>query len=150
MSGLMDGLSSEQMLICYGVMLLIVLLVINSIVKRGLLFKLILIGSLLCIFFFGGNIINLNFMSSETIAKVEKVKEILNDNYGEYVKTEGNSVYVCINDNWVNLDEVEIVGNFSKDNIITYDGEEIYLGHSGVYNVIKVLGDVGLLKGEEE
>lgn len=149
MSDLMN-LSSEQALICLGVMLLIVFLIINSLIKRGLLFKLILIGGVLCLFFFGGNIINLNFMPSETMAKVEKVKEVLSDNYGDYVKTEGNSVYVCINDNWVNLDEVEIVGNFSKDNIITYDGEEIYLGHSGVYNVIKVLGDVGLLKGEEE
>lgn len=145
----MVGLSSEQMIVCYGVMLLIALLIINSIIKRGKLLKVIFIGGALCLFFFGGEIINLNFMSSETIEKVEQVKEALKENYGEYVKTEGNSVYILVNDEWINLGEVEVVGEFTKDNTITYEGKEIYLGHSGVYNAVKVLEDVGLLKGEE-
>lgn len=150
MSDLMVGLSSEQMVVCYGVMLLIAVLIINSIIKRGKLIRVIIIGCALFLFFGGGGLINLNFMSSDTMEKVEQVKEALKENYGEYVKTEGNSVYVLVNDEWINLDEIEVVGEFTKDNTITYEGKEIYLGHSGVYNAVKVLEDVGLLKGEEE
>lgn len=147
----MSGLSREQVIVCYGVILLIVLAVVNSIVKRGKTFKAILIVGALCLFFFGGEIISLNHLSSDTLKKVELAKEQLQNTFGDlYIKTEGNSVYVDINGSWVNVDDIKVVGEFTKDNVINYEGKDIYLGHSGVYNTVKVLEDVGLLKKGEK
>ena len=140
----MRGLSREQAIVCYGVILLIVMIIINSIVKRGKTFKVLVIVGALCLFFFGGEVINLNHLPKGTLEKVNLAKEQLQDTFGDlYIKAEGNSVYVDINGSWVNVDDI------TKDNVINYDGKDIYLGHSGVYNTIKVLEDVGLLtKGE--
>lgn len=147
LKGLTVGLSSEQAVVCYGVMLLIVILIINSIVKRGKTFLFITIVVGICLFFFGGEIINLNHLPAETLEKVNEAKEKLYNTFGDlYIKTEGNSVYVDINGEWVNVDDIAVVGEFTKDNTINYEGKDIYLGHSGVYNTIKVLEDVGLLK----
>lgn len=151
LKSLTEGLSSEQAVVCYGVMLVIVLLVVNSVVKRGKTFKFITLIVVVCLFFFGGEIINLNHLSAETLAKVNEAKERLYNTFGDlYIKTEGNSVYVDINGDWVNVDDIAVVGEFTKDNVINYDGKDIYLGHSGVYNTIKVLEDVGLLKKGEK
>lgn len=147
----MRGLSREQAIVCYGVILLIVMIIINSIVKRGKTFKVLVIVCALCLFFFGGEVINLNHLPKGTLEKVNLAKEQLQNTFGDlYIKTEGNSVYVDINGAWVNVDDITVVGEFTKDNVINYDGKDIYLGHSGVYNTIKVLEDVGLLtKGEK-
>lgn len=147
----MRGLSREQAIVCYGVILLIVMIIINSIVKRGKTFKVLVIVGALCLFFFGGEVINLNHLPKGTLEKVNLAKEQLQNTFGDlYIKTEGNSVYVDINGAWVNVDDITVVGEFTKDNVINYDGKDIYLGHSGVYNTIKVLEDVGLLtKGEK-
>lgn len=151
LKSLTEGLSSEQAVVCYGVMLVIVLLVINSIIKRGKTFKVLTLIIMVCLFFFGGEVINLNHLPAETLEKVNEAKAKLYDTFGDlYIKTEGNSVYVDINGDWVNVDNIAIVGDFTRDNVINYDGKDIYLGHSGVYNTIKVLEDVGLLKKGEK
>ena len=146
-TGMFDGLSSEQVVVSYGIVIFLVLCWLNHIIKRGKTFKVILIICAVCLFFFGGELINLNFLPADTLEKVEEAKLKLQNTFGDlYMKTEGSSVYVDINGKWVNLNDISIVGEFTKDNTINYDGKDIYLGHSGVYNTIKVLQDVGLLK----
>lgn len=148
LKGLTEGLSSQQAMVCYGVILLIVILIVNSILRKGI--KLIIISGVigLCLFLFGGGVINSKYLPQGTLEMVNEAKEKLGDLGGSYIKTEGNSVYVKVNDNWLCTEDIAIVGDFTKDNVINYEGEDIYLGHSGVYNTIKVLEDVGLLKKE--
>lgn len=138
----LNGLSREQCLVLFLVVLLIIYIVITQIVKRKMFFKVVLACGFLGLFFFGGEIINLNVLSSATKDKLNKVVDVVGDTY---IRAEGGNVEVLVGDSWLNINDIAIVGEFTKDNTIYYEGQEIYLGHSGVYNTIKVLQDVGLL-----
>lgn len=144
-----ENLSSEQVIVCYAVILVIVFIALRGIFRKSkiLLFVGVMVGLLM--FFTGGGLINLNFLPKDTLNKVTEVKKYLVETVGssDSIKVENGSVYVLVGERWLDVNNISIVGNFTKDNIISYDGEDIYLGHSGVYNTFKVLQDCGLIGG---
>lgn len=97
------------------------------------------------IFLLGSSIINLNSLSSKDQKKLNKVIETCGDSY---IKSKGNKIYVRVNDGWLDLDKVSILGTFTKDCVIEYDGREIKLSESGLKSTIKTLEYVGLLKNK--
>lgn len=105
--------------------------------------------AIICVVLFvfgGGEYINTAFISSKQQEAVDKVVEKVG---GDYIDVDGGKVLVKINDNWVNVNDIKIVGDFTKDVTIEYDGQEIPIGHSGVYNTIKVLKDMGMVKSKK-
>lgn len=91
----------------------------------------------------GGELINLNTLPYETRVKLKKVVATCGDTY---VKRNGNDIYIKINDKWLNLNKISIIGGVLTDDLyIEYEGKNIYLGHSGVVNTIRALESVGLI-----
>lgn len=98
------------------------------------------------IFLLGSEIINTSILPEETRKRVEQVTEICGDTY---IQVNGNNVEVLINDQWVNLEDISLIGGLLTDEIILeYDGKEIYLGETGIINTIKALEAVGLIKSK--
>lgn len=146
MQELMSGLSREECLVCWAVIIAFGYIAVCSILKNKKLLGKIILGFIcVFVFYFGSQIINLNSLSRSVLDKLNIVKEQVGDTY---IRVDGGDVLINIRDNWVNLNEIAIVGEFTKDVKINYEGEEIYLGHSGVYNTIKVLNDLGLIGGK--
>lgn len=111
--------------------------------KYGMLGVAVICGAL---FLMGAEIINVTVLPEDIQSKVNQVAETCGDTY---VRVDGNEVEVYINEEWVNLEEVSIIGGVLSDEIILeYDGKEIYLGESGVVNTIKALEAVGLIKSK--
>lgn len=135
--------SRVSYLLAWCIFLIIVFVVINLIRKRKFIFNCCLVGVLVVFLFGGGSLINVQVFMNERVAQIQAIIDQVGD---AYLKTEGNSVFLKVNDEWVNLDDVSIVGGFTQDIILEYDGEEIPIGHSGIYNTIKVLEDMGLIK----
>lgn len=98
------------------------------------------------VFLLGAEIINLTILPDEIKEKVDEVASICGDTY---IQVDGNNIEVLINDKWVNLDDISIIGGVLTDEItIEYEGKRIYLGQSGVVNTIKALESVGLIKSK--
>lgn len=93
----------------------------------------------------GGTIINLNSLPNSVQKKLDKVVDKCGSSY---VKSEGNDIYIKINSKWVDLDDIAIIGTFTEDYTVEYDGEEIKLSDSGLKYTIKTLEYVGLLKNK--
>ena len=111
--------------------------------KYGMLALAVLCG---VVFLIGASIINITVLSDEVKEKVEKVAETRGDTY---VRVNGNDVEVLLNDKWVNLEDISVIGGVLGNEItLQYEGKEIYLGQSGVVNTIKALEAVGLIKSE--
>lgn len=111
--------------------------------KYGMLALAVLCG---VVFLIGASIINITVLSDEVKEKVEKVAETCGDTY---VRVNGNDVEVLLNDKWVNLEDISVIGGVLGNEItLQYEGKEIYLGQSGVVNTIKALEAVGLIKSE--
>lgn len=111
--------------------------------KYGMLALAVLCG---VVFLIGASIINITVLSDEVKEKVEKVAETCGDTY---VRVDGNNVEVLLNEKWVNLEDISVIGGvLGNEIILQYEGKEIYLGQSGVVNTIKALEAVGLIKSE--
>lgn len=111
--------------------------------KYGMLALAVLCG---VVFLIGASIINITVLSDEVKEKVEKVAETCGDTY---VRVDGNNVEVLLNEKWVNLEDISVIGGVLGNEItLQYEGKEIYLGQSGVVNTIKALEAVGLIKSE--
>lgn len=111
--------------------------------KYGMLALAVLCG---VVFLIGASIINITVLSDEVKEKVEKVAETCGDTY---VRVDGNDVEVLLNEKWVNLKDISVIGGVLGNEItLQYEGKEIYLGQSGVVNTIKALEAVGLIKSE--
>lgn len=92
----------------------------------------------------GSAFIDLNTIPSEVQEKVDQIVSVYGDTY---IKTEGNDIYINVNNEWLNLSEIKLIGGLLTDDIyIEYEGREIYLGHSGVVNVFKTLESMGLIE----
>lgn len=92
----------------------------------------------------GSSIINLNTLSSEVQEKISQVTDMYGDTY---IRTDGDEIYINVNGEWLNLADIKIIGGLLADDIyIEYDEREIYLGRSGVVNVIKTLESLGLIE----
>ena len=111
--------------------------------RYGMLALAVLCG---VVFLIGASIINITVLSDEVKEKVEKVAETCGDTY---VRVNGNDVEVLLNEKWVNLKDISVIGGVLGNEItLQYEGKEIYLGQSGVVNTIKALEAVGLIKSE--
>lgn len=111
--------------------------------KYGMLALAVLCG---VVFLIGASIINITVLSDEVKEKVEKVAETCGDTY---VRVDGNNVEFLLNEKWVNLEDISVIGGVLGNEItLQYEGKEIYLGQSGVVNTIKALEAVGLIKSE--
>lgn len=97
-------------------------------------------------FCIGGTTINSCVLSKEENDKINQIVETYGDTY---VKVEGDIIYVKINDEWLNLSKVKVVGSLTKDCIIEYEGHSIYLGHSGAVSTLRVLEESGFLGSED-
>lgn len=92
----------------------------------------------------GSSVISLNTISPEVKEKLDQVTSLYGDTF---IKTDGGKIYININEEWLDLANVKVVGGFLTDDIyIEYEGREIYLGHSGVVNVIKTLESLDLIE----
>ena len=135
---------SSRILYTLGLLLVctVVFIVIYKVFKKS--FKAITYGViLLLVFVFGSKVIELNTLESEIQQKVQQVSEVVGTTY---IKTSGNDVLIQLNGEWVNLSKVSILRELSQDIVLEYDGEEIYIGHSGLYNTIKEMENLGLIK----
>jgi len=128
-----------------GLLIFCIAIVAFSILKAKFnLFKKIIICIAVFIFFLGGSsIINLNTLGKDVKAKVDKVIEICGDSY---ITTKGGSVIVKIEDDWVDIEEIKIIGDFAKDCKIEYDGKIITIKSPGVKGTLKVMESLGLLE----
>lgn len=135
---------SNRILYTLGLLVVCILVfaVIYKLFKKS--FKTIAYGFLLLfVFVFGAKVIDLNTLDTEIQQKVQQVSEVVGTTY---IKTSGNDVLVKLNGEWVNLSKVSILRELSQDIVLEYDGEEIYVGHSGLYNTIKEMENLGLIK----
>lgn len=92
-------------------------------------------------FFVIGSIINVNTLSPEVQEMVDFVVEECGDSY---VTVKGSSVYLKVNDRWLDVENIEISNSFSKNYTITYDDEEIVLNSPGIRKTLKYMYEVGL------
>lgn len=94
----------------------------------------------------GSSVIKLNTLPQDTWNKVQEVTEVCGDTY---IRVEGNDIYINVNDSWLNLEEVGVVGSLLTEELyLEYDGKQIYVGNTGLVNTLKVLDSVGLIDSE--
>lgn len=103
----------------------------------------ILVTVCICIWLIVGALVNINTLPKDVQEKIDYVQTKCGD---AYVMQNKGIIYVKINKQWVDLNEVSILGNFTKDLYLEYDGKSIFVGHSGIYNTIKALESVGLIE----
>ena len=121
-----------------------VVIVLFKVAKKAI--KVVLTLVIVAVFLFGSNIISLNTLSPEIQAKVDAVVETVGDSV---IKTEGDSVLIKVGEDWYDVSKIAIIGDLATDSVvIKYDGEELYVGETGLMNVLRVLEDVGLVQSE--
>lgn len=111
--------------------------------EKILLKKAIIIVCIVAVYFTIGIVINLNTISPNVEKAIQEIKEQYGDSE---VKVKGSSIYVNINNKWVNVEEIVIVGDFARDSTVKYDSKEIYLNSPGIRNTIEVLKNLGIVK----
>lgn len=111
--------------------------------EKVLLKKAIIIVCIVAVYFTIGIVINLNTISPNVEKAIQEIKEQYGDSE---VKVKGSSIYVNINNKWVNVEEIIIVGDFARDSTVKYDFKEIYLNSPGIRNTIEVLKNLGIVK----
>lgn len=91
-----------------------------------------------------GSVINLNYLSSDFEGKIQQITDTVGESS---IKTNGNKVFIKIDNGWYDISKLSVVGDIvTKDIVLKYDGKEIKVSKSGVVNAVKVLEDIGLLK----
>lgn len=138
------------MRVTYIVLLLVACVIVHFVICRRSKLKtdgkIWLLCVLLCVFLFGSSLINVSVLPK---SQQDKLKEVVETCGSTYIKTEGSTIYVRINDSWLNLSKIKVIGTFTDEYSIEYDGKVINLGKSGVVSTIEVLQEVGLIKSEE-
>lgn len=124
--------------------IILAVVILFKVAKKAV--KIVLVLLIVAVFLFGSNIISLNTLSPEIQAKVDAVVDTVGDSM---IKTEGNAVLIKVNDEWYDLSKIAVIGDISTESVVLeYDGEEIYVGETGLINVIRVLESVGLVESE--
>lgn len=136
---------TKLMLILVIACIFIALVVIKFVTKKVIkVVALVLIASTL---FGGGKIIDLNTLSADSQEKISQVVQVAGDSY---VKTEGSTVYIKVNNEWVDVSKVSVIGDMATKKItLKYDDRTIEIGNSGLVNTIKALEAVGLIGDEK-
>ena len=123
---------------------ILAVVVLFKVAKKAIKFVLVL--ALVAAFVFGSNIIDLNTLAPEVQEKVDLVVETVGDGF---IKTKGDAVLIKIKDTWYDISKISVVGDMATESVvINYDGQEIYVGETGIINVIRVLESVGLVQSE--
>ena len=133
-------LTGEWGIVC----VIVAVIVLLKVAKKAL--KYILLVGIIGAFLIGANIIELNTLPPEVQSKIDAVVETVGDSM---IRTEGNSVLVKVDDEWYDVSKIAIIGDLATDSVvINYDGKELYVGETGLMNVLRVLEDVGLIQSE--
>lgn len=136
----------ERYMLIWLVILVSIFIILSVKRKLSSLVKILLLLVLVSAFFIGGNFININNLSKEDQERLNEVVDKVGDTY---IKLDGSSILVQVKGEWLDLNKIKVVQEFTQDVVIEYEGRDIYLGHSGVYNTIKVLQDVGLIEDDD-
>ena len=124
--------------------IILAVIVILKVAKKAV--KLVIVLALVGVFLFGSNIIDLNTLAPEVQAKVDAVVETVGDSF---IKTKGDAVLIKVDEEWYDLSKIAIIGDLATDSVVLeYDGEELYVGETGLVNVLRVLESVGLVQSE--
>lgn len=117
-------------------------------VASGVL-KLVLIGFIVVSLFGGSSLIKLNTLPQSVLDKLSDVKEAVGEYYDTYVKTDGDTVFVKIGDEWYDTGKL-LIGNSAdgKNVSIKYDGKDISVGEPLPVSIVKTLKDVGIINGD--
>lgn len=123
---------------------ILAIIILFKVAKKAI--KIVLVLAIIAVFLLGSNIISLNTLSPEIQAKVDAVVDTVGDSA---IKTKGNSVLINVNDEWYDLSKIAVIGDISTESVVLeYEGEEIYVGETGLINVIRVLESVGLVDSD--
>lgn len=69
----------------------------------------------------------------------------------DLVRVSGEDVYLHIKDEWVNAEDVKIFSWKAMEPIyLDYDGQRVYIGDSGLVNVVKFLYKIGVVAELDE
>ena len=143
------GPSRTTCLLLLVLILVVIGVVVNLVKKRDYLFNSVFVSISFMVLFAGGKIVDLNTLSDVQREQIQQVVDRVGD-AGSYITVDSGRIYVLVNGEWLDVNNIQGVKRLASDIVLVYDGEEIYLGHSGVYNAIQVLKDVGLIGGGKE
>lgn len=129
-----------------AVLLAIIVLILLLKVIKGLVLKIVVVIVAVMLFFGGGQVINLNTLSPSVESKISEVTDRVGSSS---IKTEGNRVFVKLDNEWYDVSKLSLVDKTSDSIKLRYEGKEIYIGKSGASNTIKVLEDLGFLEKEK-
>lgn len=127
---------------------LFILLVVSGyvLIKRYNLGKYGRIGVIVlgvCLWVCLGYLISINTIPQELQEKVDSAIEMCGS---DSVRQDGSRVYVNVSGSWIDISKIKLLGDFTKDLYLEYDGNRIYVGHSGLYNTLRTLSSLGLLE----
>lgn len=114
---------------------------------KSIYFKVLLGGVIILLWVVVGRYISSVFVYKSVEDKVNKVIEACGDTY---IRLNGDTVYVLIDEEWVDINSISVIGDIAEalteDIYIEYDGHSVYVGHSGVVNTLRVLQDLGMIE----
>lgn len=106
-------------------------------VKKGLL-----VVSVACVF-----LVAYHYRSDFVKNKVSVIQEGLKDFSSDFVRTKGGKAFIKLDGEWVNVEDIKIASwRAFEPMYLEYDGQEIYIGNSGLVNIIKFLSEAGLVE----
>lgn len=128
-------MSREKILIILLIACLVVaFLVIRS--KALLLKKVLLLIVVIACFFGMGTFVNLNCLNPDI---KEAVEEIKNNCPGTDIVVKGSKVYIKYGGKLYDIDKIKVIGYFTRDVKISYEGEEIVLDSPGIKNALRII-----------
>ena len=133
------------MIIGLGALLAVIAVWLCLKIVKGTIMKVIVIGAAVVIMLGGSSIINLNYIQSQMSSAVQDITNKVGDTY---IKMSGNTILVKVNNNWYDVSKLSIVGDFTKQLTLRYDGKDIYVGDSALVDVFKTLKGLGFIKSE--
>jgi hypothetical protein len=123
---------------------IIAVVILFKVAKKAI--KLVAILAIVAMFVGGSNIIDLNTLAPEIQAKVDAVVDTIGESA---IRTDGNSVLIKVGDSWYDVSKIAVIGDLATESVVLkYDGQEIYVGETGLMNVLRVLESIGLIHSE--
>lgn len=128
-------MSREKILVILLVACLIVaFLIIRS--KALLLKKLLLVIAVIACFFGMGTFVNLNYLNPDVKEAIEEIKDSCP---GTDIVVKGSKVYIKYGSKLYDIDKIKVLGYFTRDVKISYEGEEIVLDSPGIKNALRII-----------
>ena len=153
LSGLTSWLNSLQLgdfaltrggaITIWGLLLAILAVVMLWKVVKRLLGKIIVIAVLILLFAFGSKYLDLNVMSKGIRDTFTQVVDVTGDEYARY---NNGKIQVQVNSEWLDADKIKVQVNGGQ-NVIQYEGRQIMVVNTSVFNTLQSLASKGLLGG---